>query len=82
MYPKPKRIVNPSVGMDIKPDYCECCGMGGTVERHHLRSRGSGGPDLNGNIIWVCRVCHTKIHNGQIPRRNVEYIVRRREGEN
>lgn len=77
---KPKRIVNRKVGYDIRPDYCEHCGMGGPVERHHLRSVGAGGHDLNENIIWVCRICHTKVHNGQIPRRDIEGIVRRREG--
>jgi hypothetical protein len=35
---------------------------------HHLRSRGSGGDDIRGNIIRVCFRHHTMIHSANIPR--------------
>lgn len=33
-----------------------------SVSGHHIKSRGSWGPDLEINLIPLCFYCHTKIH--------------------
>lgn len=38
----------------------------GQTEKHHKKSKGSGGNDTEENLIEVCRICHTKIHSGNI----------------
>lgn len=63
--PKNKRIVNKKLLKD-KKGVCQICGKKGATEKHHKQSRGSGGNDTEENLIEVCRICHTKIHNGEI----------------
>ncbi len=40
---------------------CVCCGSL-NVERHHFKTRGSGGSDENFNILFLCRLHHVEIH--------------------
>lgn len=63
--PKEKRIVNKKLLKD-KKGVCEICGKKGQTEKHHIKSKGSGGNDTKENLIEVCRICHTKIHTGEI----------------
>lgn len=63
--PKDKRIVNKKLLKD-KKGVCEICGKRGSTEKHHKKTKGSGGNDTEENLIEVCRICHTKIHNGEI----------------
>ena len=56
--PKEKRIVNKKLLKD-KKGKCEICGK---AEKHHKKTKGSGGNDTKENLIEVCRICHTKIH--------------------
>lgn len=63
--PKQKRIVNKKLLKD-KKGTCELCGKRGQTEKHHIKTKGSGGNDTEDNLIEVCRNCHIKIHNGQI----------------
>lgn len=63
--PKNKRIVNKKLLKD-KKGVCEICGRKGPTEKHHKKTKGSGGNDTKENLIEVCRICHTKIHNGEI----------------
>lgn len=63
--PKEKRIVNKKLLKD-KKGVCEICGKKGQTEKHHIKSKGSGGDDVKENLIEVCRICHTKIHTGEI----------------
>ena len=64
-YPKHKRIVNKKLLKD-KKGVCQICGKKGSTEKHHKKSKGSGGNDTEENLIEVCRICHTKIHTGEI----------------
>lgn len=32
------------------------------AERHHIKTRGSGGSDEEWNILHICRFHHTEIH--------------------
>lgn len=63
--PKNKRIVNKKLLKD-KKHKCEICGKVGPTEKHHIKTKGSGGNDTEDNLIEVCRICHTKIHAGKI----------------
>ena len=63
--PKNKRIENKKLLKD-KKGVCQICGKKGATEKHHKKSKGSGGNDTEENLIEVCRICHTKIHTGEI----------------
>lgn len=63
--PKEKRIVNKKL-LKNKKGVCEICGKKGQTEKHHVKTKGSGGNDTKENLIEVCRICHTKIHTGEI----------------
>lgn len=63
--PKIKRIVDKKLLKD-KKGICEICGKKGRTEKHHKKTKGSGGNDTKENLIEVCRICHTKIHAGEI----------------
>lgn len=64
-FPKNARIVNKKLLRD-KKGKCEICGKRGQTEKHHKKSKGSGGNDTKENLIEVCRICHIKIHTGEI----------------
>lgn len=64
-YPKNKRIVDKKLLKD-KKGKCEICGKAGQTEKHHIKTKGSGGDDLPQNLIEVCRKCHRLIHDGKI----------------
>lgn len=63
--PKNKRIVNKKLLKD-KKGMCEICHKYTQTEKHHIKTKGSGGDDIKENLIEVCRRCHTKIHTGEI----------------
>lgn len=64
-YPKNKRIKNPKL-LKEKKGICQQCGKYGNTEKHHIKSKGSGGDDIEINLIEVCRNCHRLIHDGKI----------------
>lgn len=64
-YPKNKRIVNKKLLKD-KKGICQICGKAGQTEKHHKKTKGSGGDDTEENLIEVCRKCHRLIHDGII----------------
>lgn len=78
MYPKKKRIKNKKEIEKARKKYCEYCGRTWGIEVHHIKTRGSGGNDELSNLVSLCADCHTKAHNGQIPKRNLKYIVEKR----
>ncbi len=63
--PKNKRIVNKKLLKD-KKGKCEICGKSAQTEKHHKKTKGSGGDDTEENLIEVCRKCHRLIHDGKI----------------
>ena len=63
--PKNKRIVNKKLLQD-KKGICKLCGKKAQTEKHHKKTKGSGGDDTEENLIEVCRMCHTKKHTGEI----------------
>lgn len=64
-YPKQKRIKNKKL-LQEKKGICQQCGKWGYTEKHHIKTKGSGGDDTEENLIEVCRTCHRKIHDGKI----------------
>jgi hypothetical protein len=40
---------------------CQVCGNNQT-DRHHIKTRGSGGTDDDFNILYLCRICHIEYH--------------------
>ena len=60
-----KRINNKKLLKD-KKGICEICGKKTQTEKHHIKTKGSGGNDTEENLIEVCRICHIKIHTGEI----------------
>lgn len=62
---KQKRIVDKKL-LKNKKGICEICRKKTQTEMHHIKTKGSGGDDTKENLIEVCRICHTKIHLGEI----------------
>ncbi len=46
----------------MKEGNCAICGEWGDLEPDHIKTRGSGGPDIESNIWYLHRNCHTKKH--------------------
>ena len=80
-YPKPHREVNTKLMDEIRAygvcmlnGYSECYGG---LDLHHIKSRGSGGGDVRGNLILLCRTHHQLAHAGKIKKQILyEYIER------
>lgn len=51
---------------------CEACGRE-AVDIHHIYGRGKD-KDVIKNLMALCRKCHTKAHNGEISKGNMQYI--------
>lgn len=66
-YPLPKqaRIKNKKL-LNDKKGICQQCGKRTKTEKHHIKTKGSGGDDVEENLIEVCRVCHRLIHDGKM----------------
>lgn len=41
---------------------CLACGRTGIMDRCHIKTKGSGGPDEPWNIILLCRLHHVEQH--------------------
>lgn len=67
-YPKPERIKDKKI-IEKCRTYGTCMFGGdcfGDLDVHHIKSRGSGGGDMEGNIILLCRHHHILAHAGKI----------------
>lgn len=42
---------------------CQACGKFGSIDRAHIKSKGSGGTWDDQNILHLCRGCHIKSHS-------------------
>ena len=63
--PKTPRIKNKKLLQD-KKGICFICGKLGQTDKHHIKSKGSGGDDKEENLIELCRKCHTELHSGNL----------------
>ena len=64
-YPKQARNKNKKL-LQEKKGICQQCGKYGYTEKHHIKTKGSGGDDIEENLTEVCRICHRIIHDGKI----------------
>ena len=58
-FPKNKREINPELLKKLKLDRCWVCNSR-PVDPSHIKSRGSGGPDTEWNVVPKCRMHHTE----------------------
>lgn len=81
-FPKPKRNKIPRSKQHPKSETCELCGIFGYTERHHIKTRGSGGGDEPENLIDLCWKCHhEKVESGKVPQDLLFGIAKEREHE-
>ena len=77
--PKNERKKNKKI-IDEKKHNCEYCGKKNCwTNKHHIKSKGSGGDDTEDNLIELCGVCHVKAHSGEISKEELLKIVKRRK---
>ena len=64
VFPKPARVIDLQALRDYHDAhlFCEMCGKPASKTPHHLRTRGAGGPDTPDNLMSLCPICHTRIH--------------------
>ena len=51
---------------------CECCHRP-AVDIHHIKGRGKG-KDVIGNLMAMCRKCHTLAHESKLSKGELQYI--------
>lgn len=61
MPPKKKRVKNRKLMDSFHEMKCLACGFPGS-DPAHVKTRGSGGDDIESNIIPLCRICHSYQH--------------------
>lgn len=77
--PKNERKKNKKL-IDDKTHNCEYCGKKNCwTNKHHIKSKGSGGDDAEENLIELCGDCHRKVHDGIIKKEELLKIVKRRK---
>ena len=77
--PKNERKKNKKL-IDAKNHNCEYCGKKNCwTNKHHIKSKGSGGDDTEDNLIELCGACHRKAHDGIIKKEELLKIVKRRK---
>jgi len=76
----PEHLLEEVSNADMRLDYCECCGSTpGVYETHHIKSKGSGGPDIRANKINLCAICHKKAQEYKIKPQELIIAIARRE---
>lgn len=61
---KQKRIIDNELLKSVGQRPCYICRSKGSVnnDTHHVKSKKSGGDDLEHNLVSLCRKHHTEIH--------------------
>lgn len=81
MLDKGQRIKDPGALKKAQKEECEYClghtriGGDNIGHVHHIKSKGSGGHDVPGNLIYLCYRCHEWVHKGLISRETLKKIV-------
>lgn len=72
MLEKPKRKKNKNLLRSYRFKQCLVCGLTPT-DPHHLKSVGAGGDDSEENLIPLCRLHHSEIHQKGLNRMLQDY---------
>ena len=66
-FPKNSRIKDKKLLKDKKGN-CQLCKKKNVyTEKHHIKTKGSGGDDVEDNTIELCWDCHyKKVHTGKV----------------
>ena len=59
---KKKRLTDTRLIKKLRAMDCAACMRDGPSVVHHIRTKGSGGPDVFENLLPLCVPCHTDIH--------------------
>lgn len=59
-----KRIINKKLTTSYRSKPCVICHSKNLVSGHHIKSKGSGGHDLDINLVALCFKHHEEIHRG------------------
>ena len=59
---KSKRIIDKELIATYHDKPCEVCGAYYPVSAHHLKTVGSGGNDIDDNLLALCITHHTEVH--------------------
>lgn len=80
-FPKNARIKNQKL-INEKSHDCEFCGKEKCwTNKHHVKNKGSGGDDVEDNLIELCGRCHRLVHDGFIKEEELLKIINRRKGK-
>ena len=78
-FPKNPRIKDKKL-INNKKHNCEYCGKKNCyTNTHHIKSKGSGGDDIEDNLIELCSNCHRRAHDGLISKQELLKVVKRRK---
>lgn len=62
MFQKSKRIIDEELLARVRRRSCEACGRVSTKDNPnqacHIKTRGSGGDDIESNLYTGCMICH------------------------
>ena len=61
LFPKKKRIIDRELLQSFSKKRCIICGWVPS-DPHHVKTVGSGGDDVESNLLALCRKHHTEIH--------------------
>lgn len=59
---KKKRVVDKKILAELRGASCIVCNTRNGTVAHHVKSVGSGGPDLLHNLMVLCQEHHMEIH--------------------
>ena len=57
------RVIDKNICKSYQGLPCIVCGRAETTVGHHIRSKGSGGSDIDENLIPLCHEHHREIHD-------------------
>ena len=78
-YPKNKRIENKKL-INNKNHICEYCGRKDCwTNKHHVKSKGASGDDIEDNLIELCGICHRKAHDKIIKKEDLIKIINKKK---
>lgn len=61
--PKPRRVQDGVLKAKMRRLPCVACGKGPPSDAAHIKTVGSGGHDVEFNLLSLCRSCHLSQHS-------------------